>query len=88
MRAVDSSTNLPLAVAEAKGTGATAIKLYAALDPQLVRAVVAEAHRQGMLVWAHAAMSLVSPLQMTEAGMDGRAFPRDAPGPAGRQACV
>lgn len=70
MRAVDSSTNLPLAVAEARGTGATAIKLYAALSPPLVEAVVMEAHRQGMLVWAHAAMSLVSPLQMTEAGVD------------------
>lgn len=70
MRAVDSTTNLPLAVAEAKGTGATAVKLYAALDPPLVTAVVTEAHRQGMLVWAHAAMGQVSPLQMTDAGVD------------------
>ena len=53
MRAIDSSTDLLLAVAQARGTGATA-----------------EAHRQGMLVWAHAAMAQVSPLQMTEAGVD------------------
>jgi len=70
MRAVDSTTNLPLAVAEAKGTGATAIKLYAALTPQVVAAATAEAHRQGLLVWAHAAMGQVTPRQLVDAGVD------------------
>lgn len=70
MRAIDSTTDLRQAVAEARGTGATAIKLYAALSPELVAAATAEGHRQGMLVWAHAAMAQVSPLQMTEAGVD------------------
>lgn len=70
MRAIDSTTDLRQAVAEARGTGATAIKLYAALSPGLVAAATAEAHRQGRLVWAHAAMAGVSPLQMTEAGVD------------------
>ncbi len=70
MRAIDSTTDLRLAVAEARGTGATAIKLYAELTPQLVTAATAEAHRQGMLVWAHAAMAQVSPLQTATAGVD------------------
>lgn len=70
MRAVDSTTDLPRAVAEARGTGATAIKLYAALTPSFVVAATREAHRQGLLVWAHAAMAAVSPLQMTEAGVN------------------
>lgn len=70
MRSIDSTTDLRQAVAEARGTGATAIKLYAALSPELVTAATAEAHRQHMLVWAHAAMAQVSPLQMTEAGVD------------------
>ncbi len=70
MRAIDSTTDLRLAVAEAKGTGATAIKLYAALSPELVAAATAEAHRQGLLVWAHAAMGGVSPAQMVSAGVD------------------
>jgi len=70
MRAIDSATDLRQAVAEARGTGATAIKLYAALTPSLVTAATAEAHRQGMLVWAHAAMAQVSPLEMAEAGVD------------------
>lgn len=70
MRAIDSTTDLRLAVAEARGTGATAIKLYAALSPELVAAAAAEARRQGMLVWAHAAMAQVTPLQMTVAGVE------------------
>lgn len=70
MRAIDSTTNLPQAVAEARGTGATAIKLYAALTPALVDRITAEAHRQGLLVWAHAAMAQVSPREMAEAGVN------------------
>jgi len=70
MRAIDSTTDLRQVVAEARGTGATAIKLYAALTPPLVGAVTAEARRQGMLVWAHAAMTEVSPMEMVEAGVE------------------
>jgi imidazolonepropionase-like amidohydrolase len=70
MRAIDSTTDLRQAVAEARGTGATAIKLYAAMSPELVAAATAEAHRQRLLVWAHASMAQVSPLQMTRAGVD------------------
>ncbi|TFG89409.1 MAG: hydrolase, partial [Gemmatimonadales bacterium] len=70
MRAIDSTTGLHQAVAEARGTGATAIKLYAALTPKDVSATVAESHRQHLPVWAHAAMSAVSPPQMVAAGVD------------------
>jgi imidazolonepropionase-like amidohydrolase len=70
MRAVTASTDLPLAVAEAKGTGATAIKIYADLPAPLVAAITAEAHRQHMLVWAHAAVFPASPRDVTDAGVD------------------
>jgi imidazolonepropionase-like amidohydrolase len=70
MRAIDSTTDLRQAVAEARGTGATAIKLYAALTPALVDAATAEAHRQGLLVWAHAAVGQVTPLEVVSAGVD------------------
>ncbi|HEY7901646.1 MAG TPA: amidohydrolase family protein, partial [Caulobacteraceae bacterium] len=56
MRAVTASTDLTRAVAEAKGTGATAIKIYADLPAPLVVAITHEAHRQGLKVWAHAAV--------------------------------
>jgi len=56
MQAITPETNLPLAIAEARGTGATAIKLYADLPAALVRSITEEAHRQQLRVWAHAAV--------------------------------
>jgi imidazolonepropionase-like amidohydrolase len=70
VRAITGQTDLPIAVAEAHGTGATAIKIYADLPPELVRAITAEAHRQHMLVWAHAAVFPASPRDVIEAGAD------------------
>ncbi len=70
MRAIDSTTDLRQAVAEARGTGATAIKLYAALSPGEVAAITEEAHRQRLLVWAHAAMAEVAPGQIVAAAVD------------------
>ena len=70
MRAITPQTNLPLAIAEAKGTGATAIKIYADLPAPLVSALTAEAHGQHLLVWAHAAVFPASPRDVTDAGVD------------------
>jgi hypothetical protein len=70
MRAVTPSTDLTLAVAEAKGTGATAIKIYADLPAPLVGAITAEAHRQHLLVWAHAAVFPASPRDVADSGVD------------------
>jgi len=70
MRAVTQATDLPLAVAEAKGTGATAIKIYADLPAPLVDAITAEAHRQHLMVWAHAAVFPASPRDVVDAKVD------------------
>ena len=70
MRAIARQTDLRLAIAEAHGTGATAIKIYADLPAFLVRAISAEAHRQHMLVWAHAAVFPASPRDVVEADVD------------------
>jgi hypothetical protein len=70
MRAVTAKTDLRLAVAEARGTGATAIKIYANIEAPLVRAITAEAHRQRLLVWAHAAVFPASPLEVAESRVD------------------
>ena len=53
MQSIDARTDLRTAVTLAKGTSATAIKIYANLPADLVKKITAEAHRQGMLVWAH-----------------------------------
>jgi imidazolonepropionase-like amidohydrolase len=70
MLGVTPDTDLPLAVAEALGAGATAIKIYADLPGSEVAAIAREAHRQGLLVWAHAAVFPASPKQVVEAGAD------------------
>ncbi len=70
MQAVTPQTNLPSAVAEARGTGATALKLYADLPAALVRSITEEAHRQQLLVWAHAAVFPALPSDVVDAGVD------------------
>jgi imidazolonepropionase-like amidohydrolase len=70
MRAVTPATDLEIAVAEARGTGARGIKIYADLDGREVAAITKEAHRQGERVWAHAAVFPASPLQVVDAGVD------------------
>lgn len=70
MQAITPSTDLTIAVAEARGTGATAIKIYADLPGAEVAAITQAAHRQGMLVWAHAAVFPASPAEVVDAGVD------------------
>jgi len=70
MQAIGPNTDLVLAVAMARGTGATAIKIYADLPGDLVAAIIKEAHRQGIQVWTHAAVFPASPQQVIEAGAD------------------
>lgn len=69
-QAVDEATDIPLAVARARGTGATALKIYANLPPPLVRALAAEARRQGLEVWTHASVFPTSPAEVIAAAPD------------------
>lgn len=70
MQAITADTDIPLAVAEAKGTGATALKLYANLPPDLVSKITAEAHRQGLRVWTHATIFPTTATEAVDAGVD------------------
>jgi imidazolonepropionase-like amidohydrolase len=70
MQAITDETDLPLAIARAKGTSATAIKIYANLSGELVGKIAAEAHRQGMQVWAHSAVFPATPAQVLAARPD------------------
>lgn len=69
-RAVRDDTDVPRAVAEAKGAGARALKLYADLPARALAPLVAEAHRQGLLVWSHAALFPARPSDIVDAGVD------------------
>ena len=70
MQAVGDDTDVRLAVAEARGTYATAIKLYADLSGELAAKITQEAHRQHLLVWAHATLYPARPSDVVAAGVD------------------
>ncbi len=70
MQSIDHQTDLKLAVAMSRGTYATAIKIYANLPADLVKAITAEAHRQGIPVWAHSAVFPARPSDVIDAGVD------------------
>jgi imidazolonepropionase-like amidohydrolase len=65
-----ATTDVALAIAEARGTGATGVKLYADLPAALVRELTAQSHRQGLRVWAHATIFPAAPQDAVEAGAD------------------
>jgi imidazolonepropionase-like amidohydrolase len=69
-QAIDETTDLRTAVTLAKGTSATAVKIYANLPPDLVAKIAAEAHRQGMAVWTHSAIFPTTPAQVLDAKPD------------------
>ncbi len=69
MRGISDSTDLALAVAEAKGTGATGIKLYANLSGPLAAKIIAEAKRQQIKVWGHAWLQRAKPSDLVKAGI-------------------
>ncbi len=70
MQGISAQTDLPAAVAAARAVGATAIKIYADLPASLVTAITAEAHRQHLLVWAHATVYPAQPSEVIAAGVD------------------
>ena len=70
MQAVSDSTDLVIAVAEAKGTGATAIKLYSEISSELATKITKEAHRQHMLVWSHFNLQQASAMDVVNAGVN------------------
>jgi hypothetical protein len=69
-QAIAADADLPLAIARARGTGAAALKIYSDLPPDLVRRLAAEAHRQGLMVWAHFMVFPTLPSEVLAAGPD------------------
>lgn len=70
MKAIDMQTNMPLAIAEAKGTGASAIKVYADLEAPLIQKIVTAAHAQGLKVWSHATVFPAQAQEVVAAQVD------------------
>jgi imidazolonepropionase-like amidohydrolase len=70
MQAITSETDLVTAVALARGTSASGVKIYANLEPALVAGITREAHRQGIPVWAHSMVFPTRPLEVVRSGVD------------------
>lgn len=68
MKAVTDTTDLTLAVAQAKGSGASGIKLYANLSDVLATRILAAAIKQNMPVWSHAWLQGAKPSDLVKAG--------------------
>ncbi|MDE0260232.1 MAG: amidohydrolase family protein [Gammaproteobacteria bacterium] len=69
MQAVTEETDLAQAVALARGTWATGIKTYAAIDGDLLAAITAEAGRQGIPVWSHTHVGPARALEVAGTGV-------------------
>ncbi|WP_282016564.1 amidohydrolase family protein [Marinifilum flexuosum] len=69
-QAVDSSTNVQEAMAKAKNAGASGVKLYAAINPELLRELAHEAKKQGLGVWGHATVMSAKPTDALNVGME------------------
>jgi len=70
MRAITPESDFPAVIAAGKATGATGLKIYADLSPATVARVTAEAHRQGLKVWAHSAVFPAKPSDDVAASVD------------------
>ena len=69
-RAIAPNTDISKVISEAKATGATGIKIYTDVPPEVVTKLVTEAHRQGLRVWSHAAIYPGRPSDAVRAGVD------------------
>ena len=69
-QAITPDTDLVRGVAAARGTGATALKLYAALDGAEVRRIADEGRRQGLRLVAHATVFPAKPSDLVAAGVN------------------
>ncbi len=70
MHAITPQSNIPAIIAAGKATGATGLKIYADLTPDLVEKATAEAHREGLRVWSHSAIFPTRPSETVRAGVD------------------
>jgi imidazolonepropionase-like amidohydrolase len=70
MRPVTPGMDFVRDVGLAKSTGARGIKVYTELEFTDLARLTAEAHRQGLRVWSHAALMPARPSEVVRAGVD------------------
>jgi imidazolonepropionase-like amidohydrolase len=70
IQVIGPETDVVRAVARAKGTYATGIKIMADVSAEDVARITEEAHRQAMQVWAHSMVVPASPIEVIRSGVD------------------
>jgi len=76
-RAIRDKADIKQAIADAKHAGVTGIKIYADLEQELIMAITQEAHKQGLMAWAHAAIFPSKPLDVARAGVNSMSHAND-----------
>ena len=67
---VNDKTDFDDIVAKSKGLGVTAIKIYTDVSPKQINKVTKAAKKQGLKVWAHAAIAPGRPIDIINSGAD------------------
>jgi imidazolonepropionase-like amidohydrolase len=70
VRKVVTRDDIRPAITAAREAGATGIKLYNNIDPQLLPLIAAEARRQNLRVWSHLAVDPGKPSDLVRAGVN------------------
>lgn len=70
MRSVNIETNFDEVALEARGLGASGIKVYANVAADVLAPLYTAAKKHGLQVWSHATISPASPLDSVLAGVD------------------
>ena len=66
MKIVTAKLDIADAVAKAKNSGATGIKLYASLKPEWIRTIISEAQKQNLRVWSHAYLQFIEAQEIVD----------------------
>lgn len=69
-KSISDTTDIELAVTQAKQSGASGIKIYADLDGNKIKEITNEAHKQGLKVWTHATVFPAKPSDAVNANVD------------------
>lgn len=78
-RTITDTTDIKMAVAEAKGAGVTGIKIYNDLSPNIIKKIVKEAKRQRLQSWSHAAVFPATPTAVARAKVNSMSHAFDIP---------
>lgn len=69
-QAVAGDSDIEKVVSLAAATGASGLKIYTNLQPEVVRLLIDEAKQQGMKTWAHATIFPAGPLETVRSGVN------------------